>query len=77
MNRPETILMDAIEDGDGLGVWLKSQPPEFACAIAARVLRSGFTRRNVLTPGPASCGLRRPLFAICGRSYAAINTGTE
>ena len=31
------------------------------------------TRRNVLTPGPTSCGLRGPLFTIYARFYAAIN----
>ena len=39
----------------------------------AKEPRSGLTRRNVLTPGPTSCGLRGPLFATCARLYAAIN----
>lgn len=29
--------MDSIRDSEALGVWLKSQPPEFASAMAARV----------------------------------------
>ena len=66
--------MDAIQDGDGLGVWLKSQPPEFACAIAARVaLRAVPVLRQAL--GAAGEARRRAVVLPSLRALAVANFG--